>query len=395
MAKLGRNGYSLRTSHARARVVGMKLPYVYLKKQFERPEAYLKKIEAVARRGDFTLGKEVSEFEEKAASMLGVRYAIGVGNGTDALYLTLKALGIGAGDEVITAPNSFVATTAAIALTHARPVFADVREDYCIDPDLVEKAITKKTKAIIPVHLTGQPADLYPLLALAKKHHLALVEDGAQAFLARYDGKCVGTLGRAGAFSFHPLKILHVWGDAGLITTNDTRLAASLKLWRNHGLKTRNDVAFFAPNSRLDTIHAAVALALLPHIPIAVKKRQVVARLYDQLLTPLENYVHIPDRNLCKAPVVHTFTNYVVMAKRRDALIDYLAKQGIEAVVQYPIPIHLQEAAKYLGYKKGDFPVCEHQANEIVTLPCNQYMKKRDVEYICTTIHKFYSNLVS
>lgn len=368
-----------------------RVPYAYLTKQFARPAAYLQRIEAVARRGEFTLGKEVAQLEEKVASVLGVKHAIGVGNGTDALYLTLKALGIGAGDEVITAPNSFVATAAAIALTGARPVFADVRDDYTIDPVKVEPTITRRTKAMIPVHLTGQPCDMYPLLALAKKHRIHIVEDCAQAFLSSYDGKRMGTFGTAGAFSFHPLKILHVWGDGGMITTSDATLAARLKLWRNHGLKTRNDVAFFAANSRLDTVHAAVALALLPHMPMAVKKRQAVARLYDQLLTPLENYVHIPDRNLCKAPVVHTFTNYVIMAKHRDSLITYLAKHGIEAVVQYPVPIHLQEAARYLGYKKGDFPVCERQANEIVTLPCNQYMTMREVRFVCKEIRSFYS----
>lgn len=370
-----------------------RVPYVYLKKQFDHPASYLKKIEAVARSGDFTLGQEVAVFEEAAAKMLGVKYAIGVGNGTDALYLILRALGIGQGDEVITAPNSFVATAAAIALTGARPLFVDVRDDYCIDPDRVEKAITKKTKAIIPVHLTGQPADLYPLLALAKKHHLALVEDAAQAFLARYDGKCVGTLGRAGAFSFHPLKILHVWGDGGMITTNDAALAARLKLWRNHGLTNRNEVSFFGHNSRLDTIHASIARLLLPQVPAVIKKRQILARHYDRLLVSLEPMVHVPNRNLSNASVTHTYTNYVVMVKRRDALTAHLARQGIEAVVQYPTPIHLQKAARYLGYRKGDFPVCERQADEIVTLPCNQYMTKREAEYVCHAIRTFYAEI--
>lgn len=367
-----------------------KLPYVYLKKQFEHPDKYLRKIEAVARRGDFTLGKEVAVFEAQAANMLGVKHVIGVGNGTDALYLILKALGVGAGDEVITAPNSFVATAAAIALTGARPVFVDVRDDYTIDPALVGKAITKKTKAIIPVHLTGQPADMGPIMALAKRYHLGVVEDVAQAFLARYDGKYLGTIGTAGGFSFHPMKILHVWGDGGMITTNDPTLAQKVKLWRNHGLKSRNEVEFFAHNSRLDTIHAAIASVLLPQMPGVVKKRRLLAALYDRLLKPLAQHVHIPDRNLCTVPIVQTYTNYVVMAKRRDELIAYLAKQGIEAVIQYPTPIHLQKAARYLGYKKGDFPVCERQANEIVTLPCNQYLIARDVTYVVSVIKEFY-----
>lgn len=369
------------------------MPYAYLKKQFERPGTYLKKIEAVARRGDFTLGKEVAVFEAQAAKILGVKHVIGVGNGTDALYLILKALGIGVGDEVITAPNSFVATAAAIALTGARPVFADVRDDYTIDPACIQKVITKKTKAIIPVHLTGQPADMKPIMAIAKRHHLAVVEDVAQAFLARYGSKYLGTIGTAGAYSFHPMKILHVWGDGGMITTNDATLATKLKLWRNHGLKTRNEVEFFAHNSRLDTIHAAIASVLLPQMPGVVKKRRSLAVLYDRLLKPLAGHVHVPDRNLCTAPIVHTYTNYVVMAKRRDALITYLAKQGIEAVIQYPTPIHLQKAARYLGYKKGDFPVCERQADTILTLPCHQYMTGRDVGQIVSVIQKFYTKV--
>lgn len=366
-------------------------PYVYLAQQFRHPEKYLRRIEAVARRGDFTLGKEVSAFEAQAAKMLGVRHVIGVGNGTDALYLILKALGIGAGDEVITAPNSFVATAASIALTGARPVFVDVRGDYTVDPCLIEKSITTKTKAIIPVHLTGQPADMKPIMDVAGRHHLAVVEDVAQAFLGRYDGKYLGTIGTAGAFSFHPLKILHVWGDGGMIATNDDELAARLKLWRNHGLKTRNEVEFFAHNSRLDTIHAVIASVLLPQIPGIVKKRQAVARAYDQLLQPLAPHIHIPNRTLCAPPHTHTYTNYVMMADRRDELIEYLAKHGIEAVVQYPIPIHLQKAARYLGHQKGDFPVCEDQARRIVTLPCHQYMSRMDVREIVSVIARFYA----
>jgi dTDP-4-amino-4,6-dideoxygalactose transaminase len=369
----------------------MRLPYVYLKKQFENPRIYLNKIEAIARRGDFTLGKEVRAFEQQAARMLGVGHVIGVGNGTDALYLILKALGIGAGDEVITAPNSFVATAAAIALTGARPVFADVRDDYTIDPAQIKRVITKRTKAIIPVHLTGQPADMGPIMDVARRTRLAVVEDAAQAFLARYDGKYAGTIGTAGAFSFHPLKILHVWGDGGMIATNDALLAEHLRLWRNHGLKTRNDVEFFAHNSRLDTIHAAIASVLLPRMPGAVRKRTAIASLYDRLLSPLAGQITIPQRNLAKRPCSHTYTNYVVMAVKRDALIGHLAKQGIEVVVQYPTPIHLQPAALYLGYKRGDFPVCERQADRIVTLPCNQYMTTRDVRYVCTQINNFYT----
>ncbi len=368
----------------------MKVPYVYLRKQFAKPGSYLRDLEKIAKRGDFTLGREVRLFEKRAASLLGAKFAIGVGNGTDALYLSLKALGIGPDDEVITAPNSFVATAAAIALTGARPVFADVLDDYTIDPALIEKAVTKKSKIIIPVHLTGQPCDMGSIMAIAQKYNLFVVEDAAQAFLAKYDGKYLGTLGTTGAFSFHPLKILHVWGDGGLIVTNDEKVAVKLRLWRNHGLKTRNEVEFFANNSRLDTIHAAIALRMLGQLPGIVKKRQQIAAEYDRLIKDLAPHVRLPARTISQKPIAHTFTNYVVMCARRDELIAFLAKKGIEAVVQYPTPIHLLKAARYLGYKKGDFPVCEKQADTIVTFPCNQYMTTRDVEHVAHAIKEFY-----
>lgn len=367
-----------------------KVRYVYLEKQFEHPRPYFAKIARVVTRGDFTLGKELTKFEEKCAKILGVKYTIGVASGTDALYLPLRALGIKAGDEVITTPNTFVAAAAAIALTGARPVFVDVRDDYTIDPTLIERAITAKTRGIIPVHLTGNSADLYPILKIAKKHKLFVVEDAAQAFLTLYDKKPVGSFGLAGAFSFHPLKILHVWGDGGMITTNDARLADNLRLWRNHGLRSRNEVEFFAHNSRLHTLQAAVALTLLPHVPNIIEKRRKNADLYKKLLAFLEPMVHIPN-NMCAAPTRSIYANFVIQVQRREGLIKYLNKRGIEVVIQYPIPLHLQKAAAYLGYKKGDFPVAEKQADTILTLPNHQHLKTSEVRYVCESIIEFYS----
>lgn len=367
-----------------------KVGYVYLKKQFAKPERLFRAAKKVILEGDFTLGKKLIEFEKNFAKKYGVKHAIGVASGTDALYLPLKALGIGDGDEVITAPNSFVASAAAAALAGARPVFVDVRDDYAIDPSLIEKAITKKTKAIIPVHLTGFPADMYPILALAKKYHLHVIEDAAQGAGILYDGKYIGTFGIATGFSMHPLKILNIWGDGGIITTNDDILADKLRLWRNHGLRTRDDVEFFAHNSRLDTFHAAVANEILTKdLDRAIAQRRRNAILYENELRSLEPNVHIP-KSLCLVKVNPIYTNYVIQVTKREELIEYLTKKRIEVVVQYPTPIHLKRAAKYLGYKKGDFPITEKQADTILTIPNHQYLTTGDILYVCSMIINFY-----
>jgi dTDP-3-amino-2,3,6-trideoxy-4-keto-D-glucose/dTDP-3-amino-3,4,6-trideoxy-alpha-D-glucose/dTDP-2,6-dideoxy-D-kanosamine transaminase len=369
-----------------------KVPFAYLKFQFADPDKIFKSARKVVEAGDFTLGKALSVFENNFARKVKVKHAIGVASGTDALYLVLKAKGIKAGDEVITAPNSFVATAASVALTGATPVFVDVRDDYTIDPTLIEKAITKRTKAIIPVHLTGNLADMDPIMELARKYKLFVLEDVAQAAFAKYDGKFTGTIGLAGAFSFHPLKVLNVWGDGGIITTNDDDLAKLLKLWRNHGLVNRNEVDFFAHNSRLDTFQAAVADYTLKQVDKLLEKRRQNAMVYDRLLLELEPNVHVPNRHLSSTKTQPVFTNYVVQVTDREKLIEWLTRKSIRVVIQYPIPIHLQKAAKYLGYKKGDFPVCERQAENIVTLPVHQYLKEKDIRYVCQTIKEFYTS---
>jgi dTDP-3-amino-2,3,6-trideoxy-4-keto-D-glucose/dTDP-3-amino-3,4,6-trideoxy-alpha-D-glucose/dTDP-2,6-dideoxy-D-kanosamine transaminase len=369
-----------------------KVRYIYLDKQFAHPEEYFEKAKEIVMRGDFTLGKALQDFEADFSRKFGVMHAIGVGNGTDALYLSLKALGIGAGDEVITAPNSFIATAGAIALTDARPTFVDVRDDYLIDPDLIERAITPKTKAIMPVQLTGSVADMKPILEIAKKHNLFVVEDAAQAASARYDNQYVGSFGTAAGFSFHPLKILNLWGDGGMITTNDDALAHKLRLMRNHGLKNRNEAVFFAHNSRLDTFHAAIASVMFKQLDKATEVRTAHAKLYDSLLNELEPMVHVPRRNLNKAVTSPIYTTYIVQARNRERLIEFLKTKGVEALIHYPIPIHLQEAAEYLGYKKGDFPVCERQAEEILTLPIHQFLAEEDIRYVCDSIREFYQS---
>lgn len=370
-----------------------KVRYAYLDKQFANPDNFWKRVRGIVQKGDFTLGAALRDFESRFAAKFGVKHAIGVANGTDALFLSLKALGIGRGDEVITAPNSFIASAGAIALTGARPAFADIRDDYTIDPASIEKVITSHTRAIMPVHLCGNPADMYPILKIAKKHRLYVVEDAAQAVSAQYDGKYVGSFGDTAGFSFHPQKILNLWGDGGMITTNNDKLAEKLRLLRNHGLKTRDEVVFFAHNSRLDTFHAAVAGLMFDDLDVVVKKRTAHAKLYDKLLISLEPMVHVPIRSLSGVPTKPIYATYIIQVKQRSALIEFLKKMGIEALVHYPTPIHLQPAAHYLGYKKGNFPVCESQAGMILTLPIHQYLTIKDIRYVSASIKEFYRNL--
>lgn len=369
--------------------VKKRIPYSYLDKQFEHPESFFEAIGSVIRTGQYTLGEGLQTFEKALSKLCGTRFAVGVASGTDALFLVMKACGIGPGDEVITAPNSFIATAGAIVMTGARPLFADVREDYTIDPGLIEAKITPKTKAILPVHLTGNPADMEPILRIAERRHLLVIEDAAQAVSAAYRGKSVGAWGIAGCFSFHPLKNLNGWGDGGAITTDSEEIFNKLLLLRNHGLRNRDECAIFGVNSRLDTLQAALLLKLMEGLKAVTEKRISLASLYDRQLGELKGFVTVPPRRNDVRQVYHT---YVIQAKSRDPLVQFLAERGVEAKLHYPIPIHLQEAARPYGYKKGDFPVCEAQAEQILTLPIHQYLEREDVAYVCDQVKAFYTS---
>lgn len=361
--------------------------YSYLDKQFQDPQPFFDAIHAVVRSGDYTLGKVLQRFEEALTSLCQTSYAVGVNSGTDALFLAMKACGIGPGDEVLTTPNTFIATVGAIVMTGARPVFADVGEDYNLNPDLIEAKITPKTKALLPVHLTGNPARMEDILAIASRRNLLVIEDAAQAISASIHGKSVGSFGIAGCFSFHPLKNLNGWGDGGAITTNSQELYEKLILLRNHGLQNRDEVALFGINSRLDTIQAAILLKLMEAVSRITEKRIALAALYDRWLGELKGFVTLPPRRKDVRQVYHT---YIIQAQSRDALKDFLAEKGVSAKIHYPIPVHLQEAARDLGYKAGDFPVCEAQAKMILTLPIHQYLEEGDIRYVCDQIKAFY-----
>jgi len=361
------------------------IPYINLKSQHDHiKHELLLAIEETLSSGQFILGTTVRDFEKQFAEYCGTKYAVGVGSGTDALVLSMKASGIGSGDEVITSPNSFLASASAIALTGATPVFVDVKNTFNLNPELLEASITSKTKAIMPVHLTGRPSELYQIQAIAEKNGLVIIEDAAQAVGARYHEKRVGSFGIAGCFSFHPLKNLNACGDGGIIVTNDELVYKYLIKARNHGLINRNECEFWSLNSRLDTIQAAILRLKLKNLDSVIKKRREHADFYRHNLADV---VEVPQEQ----PFEHSaYQTFMIQADQRDNLQNYLSRQGVETVVHYHIPIHLQKAAKSLGYKSGDFPVTEHLANRILSLPVYPELTINQLDYIAKTIREFY-----
>jgi dTDP-4-amino-4,6-dideoxygalactose transaminase len=362
-------------------MTNISLPFVNLSlKHSPFREEILASIEKVLDHGQFILGPEVAAFEERFAALCGTAHAVAVDNGTSALFLTLRALGIGSGDEVITVPNSFLASASAIALTGARPVFVDIRDDFTMDWSLLEAAISPRTRAILPVHLTGKPADMHPILELARRHKLHVIEDCAQAVGARYHGQAVGSFGAAGCFSLHPLKNLNALGDGGVITTNDPDLYAQLCKARNHGLRNRDECEFWSPNCRLDTLQAAILLTKMNHLAAHTERRREIARFYCDKLAGL---VTVPQEQNFEYCVYHTF---IIRTKRRDHLQRCLKSRGIDTKIHYPVPIHLQQAAKDLGYLPGSFPVAERQAAEILSLPIYPELTQQDAYSVVEAI---------
>jgi dTDP-4-amino-4,6-dideoxygalactose transaminase len=350
-------------------------------------EEILAKFDEISKQGDYILSDEVLKFENNFAEYCGARFAVGVGNGSDALYLSLMSLGVGSGDEVITAPNSFIASASVIARTGGTIVFADVGYDMNIDPDRVEKTITKRTKAILPVHISGRVADMESLQAIADKYNLFIVEDAAQAVGARYKGKRAGTFGVSAGFSLHPLKNLHVHGDGGVITTNEDTLYKRLLKYRNHGLRNRDECDFWGVNSRLDSIQAGIANIKLKYLDRWNERFREIASFYS---ANLRDYVSVPEYHDYEEPVFH---RYMIQCSKRDELKNFLARNGVETKVNYPIPIHLQKAAKALGYKKGDFPVVEKLSDSILSLPIYPEMEDEHTCYVIDKIIEYYKKI--
>jgi dTDP-4-amino-4,6-dideoxygalactose transaminase len=363
----------------------MKVAFVDLAEQ-HRPlqDEFRAVFERVLQRSSFILGPEVQAFEEAFAAYVGASHCIALNSGTAALQLTLQALQIGPGDEVITVPNTFIATAEAISAVGATPVFVDVDPvSYNMDPALVEAAITPKTKALLPVHLYGQCADLEPLLRIARDHNLELIEDACQAHGATCNDKKAGTLGIAGCFSFYPGKNLGCLGEGGAVVTNDAALAQQVKMLRDHGSTRKYEHRFPGYNFRLEGLQGGFLNVKLNHLDCWNEARRNAAQRYNELLagSGLTLPFEMPYGR-------HVYHLYVVQAEDREALRQQLSAAGIETGLHYPLPLHLQEAYKALGYEKGSFPVSEHLAERAVSLPMHPGLTKEQIEYVASVIQE-------
>jgi dTDP-4-amino-4,6-dideoxygalactose transaminase len=327
----------------------------------------------------FAGGPFVARFEQEFAAYCRVKHAVGLGHGTEALWVALLAKGIGPGDEVITVPSTFMATAEAISFCGAKPVFVDIDEEtYTMDPALVERAITPKTKAIIPVHLFGQTADMDPILEIARRRGLFVLEDACQAHGAEYKGRRAGSIGLAGAFSFYPGKNLGAMGEAGAAVTNDAGVKEYIEMFRDHGQRKKYYHGLVGWNARMDGIQGAVLSVKLKHLEKATEARRAHAALYNSLLAG-EEKLRLPREAKDRRHVYHL---YVVRAPRRDAIIESLARLGIHCGIHYPIPVHLQEAYRGLGLGRGSFPVAERCADEFISLPMFPELSREQIEMV-------------
>jgi len=362
------------------------VPILELKRQYERIKDEIDAaVASVFDSGWFVLGENVRAFEEEFARYCGVKYAVGVGSGLEALHLALLALGVGEGDEVITVPFTAVATTLAISFAGAKPVFVDVEPDTCLmDATKIREHITPRTKAIIPVHLYGQCADMDAINSIAREKGLKVIEDAAQAHGAMYRGKRAGALGDVGCFSFYPSKNLGAYGEAGMVTTNDESVAERVRMLRNYGQSDRYHHKLKGYNSRLDELQAAVLRVKLRHLDEWNEERRELARRYNEALTDCG--VGLPVEREGRR---HVFHLYVIRSPQRDALREYLRERQIGTQIHYPIPVHLQEAYKELGLRRGCFPVSERLADEVLSIPLFPELSESEVSAVIDAVRGF------
>jgi dTDP-4-amino-4,6-dideoxygalactose transaminase len=366
----------------------MAIPFFDLKRQLaEEKGSLLKEFEKVLDSGHFILGKAVSSFEDSFAKFSGTKHAVGVASGTDALHLALRACGIKSGDEVVTTPFTFVATSEAIAYLGATPKFADIDlQSYNIDPAKIEEKITKKTKAILLVHLYGYSAEMDKIIKLGKKHDLKIVEDCAQAMGAEHNGKMVGTIGDAGCFSFFPTKNLGCFGDGGMVTTNSPEIDGNVRMLRGHGSRKTYYYETIGFNSRLDAMQAAFLSSRFEKVRDWISKRRKNATLYNKHLKGVGDIVLPVEKEGYK----HTYNQYTIRTKDRNELFEFLRKKEIGCMVYYPLALHLQTAFSPLGHKKGDFKNTETAQDEVLSLPIFPELKKDEIQIIIEAIKEFF-----
>lgn len=362
------------------------IPYVSLDRQWSSEQGQLLPIiQRVLSAGNYVGGDEVDELESELAEYHGAPYAVALNSGTDALVCGLAALGVRKGDEVITPPNSFVASTAAIYHLGAVPVFCDVESDQMISAESVRRRISKKTRAIMPVHLTGRMAEMDKLTTIAEDYAIPIIEDSAQAIGSRFLKRLSGTYGKVGCFSTHPLKNLNACGDGGFVITSDEYIYKTIRLMRSHGLRDRNIVEEFGYVSRMDVLQAAILRFRLKNLSAVIERRRANAELYRRLLD--KDNVFFPEEDDRYFSTYHTF---VIQVDRRDELQNFLSDQGVGTAIHYPIPIHLQPAYKKRSTEVEAFPMVESQAKKILSLPINQFVSAEEVTYICERVNAFF-----
>lgn len=364
----------------------MKINFVDLKKRYEmEKDEILHCIDKVLKLGHLVMTEELTNFEQNVCNYTGSKHCIGLNSGTDALMISLMCAGVKKNDEVITTPISFVATSGAIAHLGAKPVYVDTCDDLNIDVNMIENAITEKTKAIVPVHWAGKIADMDPIIDIAQKYDIPLIEDSAQSMGSFYKNKHGGTFGLAGAISCHPLKNLNALGDGGLLLTNDDEIANKVRRYRNHGLEGRDNCVEYGVNSRLDVLNAEVLNFRLSKLDEVISKRQKNVSLYREMITAKE--VKIPIENTYQT---NSYVMCIAQCERRDDLKKFLEKNGIETLVYYGTPLHLHKASNNFGYKNGDFPNAEKLCKLVLALPHHQFLSSDDISFVSKKINEFY-----
>ena len=364
-----------------------KVPFVGYKLQYQNLKSEIDKtIQDVLWRGDLILRQDIEEFEKNLAHFLGVKYVVGVNSGTDALIFTLKAAGIGSGDEVITVSHTFVASIASIIHSGAKPILVDVKEDFTMDVEKIEEVITPKTKAILPVYLNGRMCEMDKLMEIAKKYNLIVIEDAAQALGARFNGQSASAFGLAACYSFYPAKILGAYGDAGAVATNDEKIAQSIRLFRDHGQKTKTEILCYGFTSRLDNLQAAILNIKFKYLPEWIKRKREIAQIYNKGLSDIAE-IKVPPAPNSNERYFDIYQNYVLKAEKRDELFNFLKEKGVETLIKDPIAVHHHPN---LGLSHFKLPYTEELAKRVISLPIFPELTNEQIEYVIKYVREFY-----